>query len=209
MSVQPNRNTVTIDGLRSSPPPAPPDVVKITNAPEDIVRAVLIALCHDPLQEQKAMAYFAKLEGLRSKLNSEGINAGAGTGAETGDVNLGESNEERNGGRCTNAKGSNKRRAISDIRICELCKEPFREDDNPSDACRHHPGNLDVNEEASVWEDWEDWRDGDQDSEESKTEYPEGYIWDCCQRSGESAGCALGSHEGSYKKPYAQSMIPQ
>ncbi|KAI1426941.1 hypothetical protein F5Y12DRAFT_222298 [Xylaria sp. FL1777] len=173
-------------------PPAPPGVLKIANAPEDIVRAVLIALCQDPVQEKKVMSYFVKLEELRSE--GEGIDASTST------------NEQNNDGGRTNAKGPKKRMAISEIGICELCKEPFSADDNRSNGCRYHPGYMEVNDDASTWDDWEDWREGDPELEENKEEYPEGYRWNCCQQSGESVGCTRGQHVGLYKKPYDPSV---
>lgn len=51
-----------------------------------------------------------------------------------------------------------------------------------------------MNQDSDVWDDWEDWREGDPDSEENKEEYPEGYLWDCCEKSGEDEGCLLGPH---------------
>ncbi|TGJ88284.1 hypothetical protein E0Z10_g438 [Xylaria hypoxylon] len=165
MASQPNSpNAATADPASpESLPSPPPGVMMIAQAPEDIVRAVLIALCKDRSQELKVMEYFVKLDKLKSK--RESINAGAiSTGAETDVANpVG-----------TNANNPKKRRAISEIAICEYCRAPFSEDDNPPDACEYHPGNLDVNDEASIWQDWDDWPDHNEYSEESKEQYPEG-----------------------------------
>ncbi|KAI0430439.1 hypothetical protein F5Y09DRAFT_331017 [Xylaria sp. FL1042] len=198
MSLQPNSPTTSIaDPVRSpSLPPAPMAVMKIANAPEDLVRAVLIALCQDHYTERKAMSHFSKLEKLRSdQRRREGVNVGASVNEKSNDADRAE------------AKRPNKRRAISEIAICLNCNEPFSEDDNRPDACRHHPGEMEVNDEA--WEDCDDWPSecDPRNTEEDKEDNPEGYIWDCCEQSGDSAGCALGSHEGLYKKPHGAPIV--
>ena len=150
MSYQPNGlHPVTIDLTRSSLsrsqsplPPAPPDVLKIANAPEDVVRAVLIALCQDPMQKRKAMLHIEKLN--KPKMlqgRSEIVNAGVGMRATNGSTNQGESDKESNHYSCLDVgETKKKRRAISEMAICEKCSEPFSEDTNSSEACWYHPG---------------------------------------------------------------------
>ncbi|KAI0545684.1 hypothetical protein F4679DRAFT_455154 [Xylaria curta] len=177
-----------------------PDMAELANAPEDIVRAVLIALCQDSKQEQKAIAYFKKLQGLKSKqLGGDEDGAMGGTGSR---AILHGSNGVSNVDSHIAEGESNKKRAASDIRICEECKEAFSVDDDPSDACQYHPGSLEMDDESSVWDDWEDWRSGDRFSKETEEEYPEGFTWDCCNQRGDSLGCTRGSHSALYKKPY-------
>ncbi|KAI1306635.1 hypothetical protein F5Y03DRAFT_136117 [Xylaria venustula] len=149
------------------------DLAKLANAPPEILRAVLIALCKDPYQKRKAISYFTKLEALESKQRQA-----VGTGSSS-------------------ANRPNKRRADSELAICTNCKEPFSADDNPPDACRYHPGYMEKNPESS---DWDDWPEYDSESEENKEDYPEGYLWDCCEQPGDSVGCTRASHEGLYKK---------
>ncbi|KAI0976272.1 hypothetical protein F4678DRAFT_416527 [Xylaria arbuscula] len=165
------------------------DFAKLADAPPEILRAILIALCKDPYQKRKAMSYFTKLEALESKQRQA---VGTSTSTST--------DETSNGSGSSSADRPNKRRAESELAICTNCKEPFSSDDNPSDACRYHPGDMEENPESSLWDDWEDWREGDPDSEEYKEEYPEGYFWDCCDQPGDSVGCARAPHEGLYKK---------
>ncbi|KAI0805269.1 hypothetical protein GGR55DRAFT_286401 [Xylaria sp. FL0064] len=197
MSVQSHDPTAMADPARSpSLPPAPADVMKIANAPEDIVRAVLIALCEDLTIERKVMSHFSKLEKLRS-------NQRRGKDSKVGDSNDGKSND----GSHTNAKGPSKRKAISQIAICVNCKDPFSEDDNRPDACRHHPGEMEENDE--VREDMDEWPSvyDARSIQEDKEDYPEGYIWDCCEEAGDAPGCSLGWHEGLYKKPHSAPIV--
>ncbi|GAW22289.1 hypothetical protein ANO14919_118250 [Xylariales sp. No.14919] len=164
--------------------------MKIASASEDIIRAILIALCQDPVQEKKARDYFVELHRFRSKQ----------LGGEDNDpANPDKSNE--NGG-CTNGNESSKRRAISEIRICSLCKEPFNENENTPDTCLYHSGYMEVGDDSSIWEEWEDWRDGNPESAENKEQYPEGYKWSCCEEPIESTGCTRGSHKTLHKKQH-------
>ncbi|KAI0542184.1 hypothetical protein GGR58DRAFT_453079 [Xylaria digitata] len=161
MASRPNQpNTATVDISRPSSLPPPPDVIKIVNAPIDIVRAVLIALCQDPKQEKIAMGHFAKLQELRSKQH-EGVNDDAGashTYAPNPDKTEGkDSNDGRAG-----ANVPSKKRAPPEIRICALCNEPFIEDEDSPSACMYHPGPKAVNEDSSIWEEY-DWDREDAD----------------------------------------------
>ncbi|KAK5627653.1 hypothetical protein RRF57_003368 [Xylaria bambusicola] len=204
MSYQSNGlRPITIDLARSSPsrsvsplPSAPPDVLKIANAPEDVVRAVLIALCQDPMQKRKAMLHMEKLNKLKSEQpQSESIKGDASTGDINGSTNQ------------TGTKKTNKRRAVAEMAICENCNEPFSQDTNSPEACHYHPGEMECDDHSDFWADHDDDCHGDRYSKELMEEYPEGYIWSCCQQSGVSAGCTLGSHEGLYKKPYNQTSL--
>ncbi|KAI0187708.1 hypothetical protein EV127DRAFT_483141 [Xylaria flabelliformis] len=177
-----------------------PDMAELANAPEDIVRAVLLALCQDSKQEQKAIAYFRKLQKLESK--QLGRDEGSTTGGMGSRAVPHGSNGVSNVDSRLAGGEPNKKRAASDIRICEECKEAFSVDDNPSDACQYHPGSLEMDDESSVWDDWEDCRSGDRFSKETEEEYPEGFTWDCCNQRGDSPGCTRDSHSALYKKPH-------
>ncbi|KAI8623108.1 hypothetical protein F5Y19DRAFT_403482 [Xylariaceae sp. FL1651] len=188
----------------SSPPLS--IAMQIASAPEDIVRAVLTALCQDSEQEQKAMKYFEKLHALRYKQLKEKT-GGANTGtASMTDTRPNGIDSENNSDRSSIEKGL-KRKATSEIRICVQCEEPFSEDDNPSDACLYHHGSMEINDDASTWDDWEDWRSGEADSEASRKEYPEGFTWNCCDKPGPSSGCTRDSHCALLGKAYGASAL--
>lgn len=84
---------------------------KIESAPEEFVRAVLIALCQNYSQERKAKEYFASLESKQA--------------------------EDESG---TKESQRNKRKRTSKIRICVQCKDAFKEEENEPEACPYHPG---------------------------------------------------------------------
>lgn len=64
-------------------------------------------------------------------------------------------------------------------------------------------GELDQDFDASIWGtlDWEDERDGPQDSEESREQFPDGFVWSCCQRRGDAEfGCKRGPHRNERER---------
>ncbi|KAI1150113.1 hypothetical protein F4825DRAFT_428051 [Nemania diffusa] len=183
--------------------PPNPAMSKLESAPEDVVRAILLALCQDPAQERKAMQYYAKLNALKSKTLAPVVNnAGASAGSKTNPVVISDGGDEKSRYESySKGKEGNKRKAASEVRICTRCKEAFSEDENHLEACLYHPGDLDARDDASVFEEWEDWRDGDMYSKESMEDHPEAYEWDCCKKDSQSSGCTRGSHTSSLKKP--------
>ncbi|KAE9971643.1 hypothetical protein BLS_005826 [Venturia inaequalis] len=85
--------------------------------------------------------------------------------------------------------------------FCVQCEGEFDVNDNSVESCMWHKGELDIDDDASVWDDWEDRRDGIQDSEESRKEHPEGFSWDCCQRHGDGGfGCKRGPHRNERER---------
>ncbi|KAH6990974.1 hypothetical protein BKA56DRAFT_667489 [Ilyonectria sp. MPI-CAGE-AT-0026] len=71
-----------------------------------------------------------------------------------------------------------KRKAAGDLCICVQCDSPFYKEDNVQRACRYHP---DVH---GTW-----------DTPENQEEYPEGFMWTCCDKAGDASGCTKGNHE--------------
>jgi len=50
-----------------------------------------------------------------------------------------------------------------------------------------------LDDDSSTWDDWDDNMGGPM--EEAHDEYPEGFIWSCCERQGGSENfCQLGQH---------------
>lgn len=60
--------------------------------------------------------------------------------------------------------------------------------------CLHHPGELEINEQTGFWDDHDDDCHGPRDSDESREEYPEGFVW--CEYSTSKAGCILAQASG-------------
>ena len=53
-------------------------------------------------------------------------------------------------------------------------------------------GYREVDDESSTWYDWDEDCHGRMDDQED--EYPEGFIWTCCEQSGDCDGCQTGPH---------------
>jgi hypothetical protein len=61
-------------------------------------------------------------------------------------------------------------------------------------------GDLDVDEE--YFADHDEDCHGPMDTEENRAQFPEGFIWDCCDENALSEGCETGQHisGGKFKK---------
>ncbi|KAI0181839.1 hypothetical protein GGR52DRAFT_526508 [Hypoxylon sp. FL1284] len=151
----------------------------LAKAPDNVLRAVLMALCADPDTNLKATAY---LEKITSKANSDV--------SESPDAS---------------ESKPRKRKATEDVRICTQCQEPFYDDENNAQACQFHDGNLEVDDEGDFWADHDENCHGVIDTEGMREDYPEGFIWDCCGEDGTTDGCARGYHTtaGTHKGRYA------
>ncbi|GMH64178.1 hypothetical protein TL16_g03903 [Triparma laevis f. inornata] len=79
------------------------------------------------------------------------------------------------------------------------------DDDKSEPEERHHPGELEPAEDGFV--DWDDECHGDRYSNAIKREYPDEYVWDCCNQRGSSVGCTEG--EGwTLEEKYTSSPVP-
>lgn len=102
---------------------------------------------------------------------------------------------------------------------CTNCEEEFDITQNESGDCVYHPGKsagsripddfmaasmeliltcrieeTEVDYDGDAWADHdEDWH-GTIDSEEMRREFPEGFIYPCCDKNGESEGCKTSRH---------------
>ena len=56
----------------------------------------------------------------------------------------------------------------------------------------HHPGELEVDYEGDFWADHDEDCHGTIDTNSMRREYPDGFIWDCCGKNGNSKGCKQG-----------------
>ncbi|MCJ1391949.1 hypothetical protein MMC18_004816 [Xylographa bjoerkii] len=101
--------------------------------------------------------------------------------------------------------------------VCEQCEKEFDVRKNWKKACNYHTGMgtpknksrmparltwrlcfigiLDVDWDSDIWADHDENCHGPVDTEENKEEYPEGFIWDCCEKRGAAEGCKIGWHK--------------
>ncbi|KEQ97235.1 hypothetical protein AUEXF2481DRAFT_27499 [Aureobasidium subglaciale EXF-2481] len=77
--------------------------------------------------------------------------------------------------------------------ICEQCKEEFDITENDDEACQHHTGELEVDWDGDFWADHDEEIHGTIDLDLAD-EYPQGFMWECCNELGDSEGCETGPH---------------
>ncbi|KAK4082343.1 uncharacterized protein Triagg1_2155 [Trichoderma aggressivum f. europaeum] len=78
--------------------------------------------------------------------------------------------------------------------ICVQCNSTF----DPSDTaknCFYHNGELEANYDDDFWADHDEDCHGTIDTDEMREEFPEGFIWNCCDKSGDELGCRWGRHQ--------------
>lgn len=64
----------------------------------------------------------------------------------------------------------------------------FDDDNGPM----YHPGDLEVDYESHVWADHDENCHGDIDCNANRRRFPEGFLWSCCEVTGEEGGCRKG-----------------
>lgn len=59
---------------------------------------------------------------------------------------------------------------------------------------------MEVDWQSDTWADAEEETWGPHDTEENRENYPDGFVWTCCELSGSEQGCKVGPHrtEPSY-----------
>ncbi|EAT82605.1 hypothetical protein HBH56_112270 [Parastagonospora nodorum] len=79
--------------------------------------------------------------------------------------------------------------------ICEQCQEEYDVLDNPDDACVWHPGETEPDFEGDFWADHDEDCHGEIDSEWARKEYPEGFVYSCCDAKANEEGCQMDAHK--------------
>ena len=94
---------------------------------------------------------------------------------------------------------------------CGQCLEEYDPTANEGLECQYHPGNKSwlpnfghnfnfsagpkvVNSKAEVWRDHDEDSNGPREMFMDESSYSEGFIYECCGRQGDDAGCEEGSH---------------
>ncbi|ROT43749.1 hypothetical protein SODALDRAFT_46806 [Sodiomyces alkalinus F11] len=80
-------------------------------------------------------------------------------------------------------------------KVCTNCSKIFHDDYNTDTACHYHMGEMEPDDDFDVWADTDERIHGPIASEENKEEFPEGFIWDCCDKLGTDPGCQTSRHE--------------
>ncbi|MCJ1243335.1 hypothetical protein MMC30_000532 [Trapelia coarctata] len=77
---------------------------------------------------------------------------------------------------------------------CVNCEEEFDTTYNEPGNCVWHEGEMEVDWDGDFWADNDEATWGPVDTEDNRKSYPEGFIWTCCDKNGEEAGCKIGRH---------------
>lgn len=109
------------------------------------------------------------------------------------------------------------KRMRSRYAMCENCAEEFDVADNVKGSCYWHDGEiakdpmipgtapslrfankgagtLEEDHEGDIWADHDERCHGPIDTDENRSQFPEGFIYDCCEGDGSSVGCKTGRH---------------
>ncbi|KAK7535850.1 uncharacterized protein J3D65DRAFT_626472 [Phyllosticta citribraziliensis] len=78
--------------------------------------------------------------------------------------------------------------------VCSLCREEFDVTQNSKTACKYHDEELEPTDD-DFWADHDEDCHGPIDDEENKVNFPEGFVWSCCEGQADSEGCKTGWHE--------------
>lgn len=82
---------------------------------------------------------------------------------------------------------------------CVNCYELF-DVLKPEGECRYHPDELEIDDEADFFAD----HDEDPNDDWHRLEYPEGFIWNCCEQAGNIKGCQTGVHEAGSDSDFSE-----
>ncbi|KAG9228922.1 hypothetical protein BJ875DRAFT_362651, partial [Amylocarpus encephaloides] len=78
---------------------------------------------------------------------------------------------------------------------CENCEEEFDVRSNERGDCVWHPGDKELADDSSFWDD-HDWQcHGDPNDFVDDAAYDEGFIYSCCEKSGGAEGCKVTRHK--------------
>jgi hypothetical protein len=90
--------------------------------------------------------------------------------------------------------GANKRLRPRYV-TCEQCNDQVYVTLNDEWPCIWHDGELDWNSAHKTWWDWDRYTYGDPDTDENRGNYPEGFLWSCCNKDGYDEGCINSPHK--------------
>ncbi|KAK5651496.1 hypothetical protein OQA88_11950 [Cercophora sp. LCS_1] len=88
----------------------------------------------------------------------------------------------------------------SDTVICVQCGIAFNKNRNTKKLCRYHNGAMEPDYDGDFWADHDEDAHGEINTKDNKKEYPEGFIFDCCERMGDKPGCRRFRHESDPAK---------
>lgn len=69
-------------------------------------------------------------------------------------------------------------------------------------------GELEFDCESDAWIDWDEDCQGPMDTREHEIEYPHGFMWTCCEKSGDEEGCNVGRHKTGTMRARKDQIVP-
>ncbi|KAK0624199.1 hypothetical protein B0T14DRAFT_426372 [Immersiella caudata] len=94
------------------------------------------------------------------------------------------------------------------IQICVQCESAFDKTDNKAKGCRYHSGEMEPDYDSDFWADHDERCHGTIDSDFCRSEYPEGFIWTCCEKGGDEEGCRMSRHVSDPNKNKRHGLEP-
>ncbi|EGX91357.1 hypothetical protein CCM_05515 [Cordyceps militaris CM01] len=81
-----------------------------------------------------------------------------------------------------------------DLALCVQCAQAFSVIWRSDNSCRFHPGSRFADMDDDTWADY-GGEPKDLETDEYMAEWPDAFIWDCCEERGSAAGCQTGPHK--------------
>ncbi|KAF9443497.1 hypothetical protein P691DRAFT_679399 [Macrolepiota fuliginosa MF-IS2] len=79
---------------------------------------------------------------------------------------------------------------------CQNCKEDYDVNTEREEGeCEFHPGELEVDEDG--FPDHDEHVHGPMDTKENQRDFPENFIWSCCEGRGHEPGCVKDVHQSA------------
>ncbi|PSS03824.1 hypothetical protein BD289DRAFT_478309 [Coniella lustricola] len=161
---------------------------RLLAAPESLIHSVLVALCDDHRIQARALKYLAELQDFAATINDAkdaDDDAATATAAAVAVV-------ERPGS--SKARPLKRKATPQRTQLCIRCKRAFDPVHNSPTACSYHDGDLEVDEGSDLWAGWQEDVHGPLASAENREDYPQGFVWSCCDKTGTYPGCSKGYH---------------
>ncbi|KAB8221882.1 hypothetical protein BDV33DRAFT_202137 [Aspergillus novoparasiticus] len=111
---------------------------------------------------------------------------------EESDEEGSEDENPRSEERSSNQQTTGSKRLRQRYAYCENCKKEFDVTQNTSTSCKYHPEYCYPDGDFFVDDDQYD--NGGYDNGEMLEEYPEGYIYECCDRRADEDPCTVSRH---------------
>ncbi|KAK5098024.1 hypothetical protein LTS08_006779 [Lithohypha guttulata] len=76
---------------------------------------------------------------------------------------------------------------------CTNCGRKYdKRNNNSNQLCNYHPGESEKDNDSEVWADG--WEEPDCDNDDDRIHHPEGFVWTCCDQTGDEKPCKQAKH---------------